>query len=154
MSKVYQEFSKNGNIEIEHSQPRLHIETGAVEGAIQTLETLIIANLEDKIGFTESENLALRVMQFTIHTGLEVSSFELHHGKKPRTELTNILKSNRSYLSDWKTMNVSVPPNQNPIYVAPTEKGELTDQIIMARKRKIPCCPSHTSPNRKPVKNG
>ena len=70
-------------------------------------------------------------MRFTRHTGLKVSPFELHHGRKPRTELTNIVKD-KSYLCDWKTMNVSVAPKQIPIYVARNEE-EVTDQTIMAR---------------------
>ena len=57
---------------------------GAVEGAIETLKNLNIAILEDNVGFTESINRALRVMRYTIHTGLKVSPFELHHGKKNR----------------------------------------------------------------------
>ena len=61
-------------------------------------------------------------MHFTIHTGLKVSPFELHHGRKPRTELTNIIKRNKSYPSDWTTLNLSVPPKQVPIYVARNER--------------------------------
>ena len=34
---------------------------GVVERAIQTLKNLIIANLEDKVGFTENKNRALRI---------------------------------------------------------------------------------------------
>ena len=91
-------------------------------------------------------------MRFTIHTGLKVSPFELYHGRKSTTELTNIIKDNKSYLSDWTTLNVSVPPKQILSYVARNEKGEVMDHIIMARKRKIPFCASHKSPKRRPVK--
>ena len=143
---------KNGNIAKEHSPPRLHTDTGPVERAIQTLKNLIYANLEDKMGLTESMSRALRVMRFTIHTGLKMSPFELHRRRKARTELTNIFKGSNSYLSDWTTLNVSVPPKQIPIYVAQNEKGEVTDHMIMARKRKTPCCASHRSPKRRPVK--
>ena len=100
ISKEYQEFCKNRNIEIEYCTPRIHTGNGAVERAIQTLKNLIIANLEDGIGITESVNRALRVMRFTIHTGLKITPFELHHGRKPRTELTNIVKDGKTYLSN------------------------------------------------------
>ena len=86
----------------------------AVERSKQTLKNLIIANLEENIGLNENINRALRVMRFTIHNGLKVSPFDLHHGRKPRTELTIIIK-NQSYLSDWTTFIVSVPPKQIPI---------------------------------------
>ena len=91
-------------------------------------------------------------MPFSIHTGLKVSPFELHPGRKPRTELTNIMKGSKSYPSDWKTMNVAVPPKEIPIYVARNKKGEVADYIIMARKRKIPCCSSHNSPKGTPMR--
>ena len=104
------------------------------------------------MGFTESVNWALRVMRFTIHTGLKVSPSELHHGRKPRSEYTNIVKDNKSYLSDWKTMNVSVPLKQIPNYVARNERREVTDCIKMTTKKKIACCSSHKSPKRKPTR--
>ena len=50
---------------------------------------------------TESVNRALRVMRFTVHTGLKKTPFEQHHGREPRTELTNIVKDGKTYSSDW-----------------------------------------------------
>ena len=52
----------------------------------------------------ECVNRALKVMRFTTHTGLKLTPFELHHGRKPRTELTNIIKDGKSYLSDWSEL--------------------------------------------------
>ena len=122
---------------------------GAVKRAIQTLKNLIFANLENWIGSTENVNQALRVMRFTIHTGLKVRPFE-QHGRKARTESNNKIIDNESYLSDWKTMNVSVSPKQISIQVVRNEK-DVTDYIIMAREKKIRCCSSHKSPKRKPI---
>ena len=34
----------------------------------------------------------------------------------------------------------------------PNLKGEVTHHLVMARKKKIPCCTSHKSPKRTPVK--
>ena len=61
----------------------------------------MLTNLEEGTDLTESGNQALRLMCFTIHTGLKRTPFELHHGRKPRTELTNIVKDGKTYLSDW-----------------------------------------------------
>ena len=83
--KIYKTFCKNKNIEKEYSPPKLHTDTGAVGRVIKTLKNLIVANLEDMIVLTESRNQALRVKRFTIHVGSEVSPFELHCGRKPRT---------------------------------------------------------------------
>ena len=71
-----------------------------MERAIQTLKNLAKANMENGKNLTESVNQALRVMRFTVHTGLKKTPFELHHGRKPRTELTNIIKDGKTYLSD------------------------------------------------------
>ena len=72
-----------------------------VERAIQTLTNLVIANMEDSQNVTGNMNRALRVMRFTVHAGQKGTPFDLHHGRKPRTELTNINKDGQTYLSDW-----------------------------------------------------
>ena len=87
--KEYREFSKHRNIEIKDCTPGIHTGNGTEKRAIQTLKNLIITNMEDGVSLTESVNRALRVMRFTIHTRLKLTPFELHHGRKPRTELTH-----------------------------------------------------------------
>ena len=89
-------------------------------------------------------------MQFTTHNELKMSIFELHHARKPRTELTNLVKDNRNFLSEWTTLDVSVPRKQIPIYAARSQRGEVTDLIVMARKKNVTCCSSHELPKRKP----
>ena len=106
-----------------------------MERAIQFLKNLFIADQLDKIGLTESINQALTVMRFTMHNGHEVNPFELHHGKKPGTELTNIIKDSKSCLSDLTTWDVSVPLKQIPIYVFRNEERELTDHIVKAQRK-------------------
>ena len=91
-------------------------------------------------------------MRSTIHVGLKVSPFELHRCRKLITELTNIINDTKNYLSDWTTLNFSVPGRQIPIYVAQNEKREVTDHIIMASKSKTLCYTSHKSPKRRSVK--
>ena len=136
VSKEYQEFCKNRNIEIEYCTPRIHTGNGTVERALQTLKKLIIANMEDNTSLTESVNRALHVMRFTIHTGLKLTPFELHHGRKPRTELTNIVKDGKSYLSDWSELSVSASNKPKiPIYVGRDADGDITNHIVMARTK-------------------
>ena len=114
----------------------MHTGNGAVERAIQTLKNLIIANLEDGIGITESVNRALRVMRFTIHTGLKITPFELHHGRKPRTEFINIVKDGKTYLSNWSEMPISAPTRPKiPIYVGRDADGEITNHMVMAKTK-------------------
>ena len=136
ISKEYREFCKSRNIEIEYCAPRIHTRNGTVERAIQALKNLVIANMEDGENLTESVNRALRVMRFTVHTGLGKTPFELHHGRKPRTELTNIVKDGKTYLSDWSELSVLAPKRPKiPIYVGRDADGEITNHIVMARTK-------------------
>ena len=136
ISKEYRQFCKSRNIEIEYCTPRMHTGNGVVERAIQTIKNLIIANMEDGLCLTESVNRALRVMRFTIHTGLKITPFELHHGRKPRTELTNIVKDGKTYLSNWSEMSISAPDRPKiPIYVGRDAEGEITNHIVMAKTK-------------------
>ena len=49
----------------------MHTGNGTVERAIQTMKTLLLANMEQGKNLTESINRTLKVMRFTIHTGLK-----------------------------------------------------------------------------------
>ena len=136
VSKECKEFCQSKNIEIEYSTPRMHTGTGAVERAIQTLKNLIITNLEDKTCLTECVNKALNVMRFTIHTGLKTTPFELHHGRKPRTEQTNIIEDGKTFLSTWSELTVSANNRPKiPIYVTRKGEGEVSNHLIMARTK-------------------
>ena len=92
--------------------------------------------MEDNTSLTESVNRALHVMRFTIHTGLKLTPFELHHGRKPRSELTNIVKDGKSYLSDWSELPVSASNKPKiPIYGGREADGDITNHIVMARTK-------------------
>ena len=120
ISKEYQGLCKNRNFDIEFCTPRMHTGNGAVERAMQTLENLIIANLEDGRGLTESVNRVLRAMRYTIHTGLKVTLFELHHGRKPRTELAIVVKDGKTYISNLvRNACFSTEQTQNTLLCRP-----------------------------------
>ena len=136
ISKEYKQFCKNRNIEIEYWKPKMHTGNGVVERSIQIRKNLIITNPEDAKNLSENVNRALRVIRFTIQTGLKSTPFELHHGRKPRTELTNIIKDGKTFLSNWLEMNISAPSKPKiPVYVGRVADGEITNHIIMARKK-------------------
>ena len=80
--------------------------------------------MEDGISLTESVNRALRVMQFTIHTGLKLTPFELYHGRKPRTELTNTVKTeNHTYLIGQNCLFQQQPDQKFPYMWAVMRTG-------------------------------
>ena len=115
-------FCKKSKIETKYSPLRLHTGTWAVEFSIKTLNSLIISKSRRQCHRPKSMDRALKVMRVVIHTGPQVSPFEPHHGRKPKTELTDGIEDNKSYLCDWTTLNMSVPPNQITIYLARKEK--------------------------------
>ena len=108
---------------------------GTVDRAIQTMKNLVLATMEDGNNLTESVNRA-KVMRFTIHTGRKETPFELRHGRKPRTELTNIIKGRKSFLSVWSELSVSAPNwLKIPLYVGRDADREITNHMVMARTK-------------------
>ena len=109
----------------------MHTGNGTVERAIQTMKYLVLANMEDGNNLTESVNRALKVMRITIHTGLKKTPFELHHGRKPGTELTKTIKFIRCL-----KQSVSAPNRPKiPIYVGRDTDGKITNHMVMARTK-------------------
>ena len=114
----------------------MHTGNGTVERAIQTMKNLVLANMEDGNNLIESVNRALKVMRFKLHTELKKIPFKLHHGRKPKTELPNIIKDGKSFLSNWSELSVSAPKRPKiPIYVGRDADGEITYHMVMARTK-------------------
>ena len=100
------------------------------------MKNLGVSNLEDNLCLTECVNRAIKVMRFAIHTGLKLTPFELHHGRKPRTELTNLVKDGKSFLSDWTELSASAEKKPKiPIYVSRDEEGDVTNYLVMAKTK-------------------
>ena len=84
-----------------------------------------MANLEDNLCLTECENRALTMLRFKMHTGLKKKHFELHHGRKQRTELKNVIEDGESFLSEWSKLSVSNESKSKiPIYVSRNSDGD------------------------------
>ena len=64
-------------------------------------------------------------MRFAVQTWLKRTPYELRHGRKSRTELTNIVKDGKTFLSDWSEPSVSAPVRPNtPIFVGRDADGD------------------------------
>ena len=123
ISKEYIEHCKAHNINRIYGTANLHTGTGLVERTIQSLKNLILANLEDNQNLRESENRALYVLRFTIHSETKKTPFELHFGRTPRTKLSNLKNSN---LVDSKDLSV---------YITRNSTGQITDHLVMSKKK-------------------
>ena len=92
--------------------------------------------MEDGEDSTESINRALKVMWFSIYTGLQKTQFDIHHGRKPRTKLTNTMKDGKSFLSDWSELSILAPNKSKiPIYVGRDAEWEIANYVVMARAK-------------------
>ena len=134
-SREFKTFCEKYKIRIITGLPYMHTATGLVERNIQTLEGLLLANLQDGNGLEESLNRALWVMRFTVHTNRKMTPFEMHFGRKPRTVLTNTLDTRQTLLSNWNDICISENPTKLPVYTMRDKNGNLTDHIVMARKK-------------------
>ena len=79
---------------------------------VKTLDEIttlnILPNIKAGESFGKALDLALGVMRNTPHTRLEKSAFELHFGREPNTELSNMLK-----LNEIKNSQITIPFQQN-----------------------------------------
>ena len=76
-----------------------------VEKAMQTLKNLRKANMVRVIDLTENVNQALRLVRFLKHTELNRTAFELHHGRKPGTDLLSLVLDGKTKSIDLIRQN-------------------------------------------------
>ena len=110
--------------------------------------------MEDISCLTECVNRDLYVMRFTIRTGLKLTPFELHQGRKLRPDITNVIKDEKSFLSNWSKLYVSA--NNRPkisMYISRNGKREVSNHIIMARTKAVERAMTEKSPKKKNLVN-
>ena len=71
-------------------------------------------------------------MRKTPHTRLKKSAFELHHGRKPKTEISNLL--NRDEIEKLTNRSVSAKPDTLQVYSF-SGPGGVSDQLPMKPKK-------------------
>ena len=90
-SNEYKKFCAGENIKRIRCTPNIQTGRGLVEMTIRTIKSLTRANLEDGLTFEESVQLAIKTIRQTPHSKLNMIPFQLHFGRKPRTEVTNMI---------------------------------------------------------------
>ena len=120
-SKLFQNYCTSKYIKIKYGTPYLHTATGLVERGVRTLKELMLTNLKDNKSMNESLDLALEVMRMTPHTRLKKSAFELHFGRKPNTEINNLLGNN---------LNKCISAQPDTLQVYSFTNSEITADIL------------------------
>ena len=121
--KKFRNYCRSKNIKLIYGTPNLHTPTGLVERGVRSLKESMLTNLKDNKSMNESIDLALEVMRMTPHTRLKKSAFELHFGRKPNTELSNLLGTNPN-------ANILANPETLQIYSF-SNKGQMADILPM-----------------------
>ena len=96
-----------------YGTPFIHTPTGLVDWGVRTLKENFLTNIKAGERFGKALDVSLDVMRKTPHTRLKQSTFELHYGRKPNTEISNLLKldmveklANDSVLANPDTLHV------------------------------------------------
>ena len=118
---LFQNYCTSKYITVKYGTPYLHTATGLVERGVRTLKELMLTNLNDNKSMNESLDLALEVMRMTPHTRLKKSAFELHFGRKPNTEISNLLGNNS---------NNCISAHPDTLQVYSFTNSELTADIL------------------------
>ena len=90
--RLFGAFCKRHYIKIIYGTPYRHTPTSIVERGVRTLKENLLTNIKAGERFGKALDMSLEVMRKTPHTRLRISAFQLHYGRKPNTEISNLLK--------------------------------------------------------------
>ena len=85
-----------------------------MERGVRTLKEFLLTNIKAGEKFGRALDMALDVMRKTPHTRLNKSAFELHYGREPSTEISNLL--NTDTLKKLTKTCISAKPDTLQVY--------------------------------------
>ena len=138
-SNEFKKFCNGENIKRIRCTPNLHTRTGLVERTIRAIKSLTRANMADGLRFEDSVQLAIKTKRQTPHSRLNMTLFQMHSGRKPRTALTNLIGKPECLLSNWKrtlTNYISAQPTEMQVFTINDSDGEMADYLVLKDKRK------------------
>ena len=95
--------------------------------------------MADGLTFEEGVNLAIKTIRQTPHSKLNMTPFQMHFGRKPRTAITNLIGRPECPLSNWKktlTNYVSAQPTELQMFTINDSEGEMADYMILNDSKK------------------
>ena len=115
-----------------YGTPYIHTPTGLVERGVKTLKENLLTNIKAGERLGKALDLSLDVMRKTPHTKLKKSAFELHYGRKPNTEITNLLNSDN--LKNLTKDSILAKPDTLQVYSF-SGVGGVSDQLPMKTRK-------------------
>ena len=92
----------------------------------------LLTNIKAGERLSEALDSSLDVMRKTPHSRLKKTAFELHYGRKPNTEISNLLKLDN--LKELTNHSVSAKPDTLQVYSF-NGAGGVSDQLPMKPKK-------------------
>ena len=131
--RQFRNFCKNKLIKLIYGTPYIHTPTGLVDRGVRTLKENFLTTIKAGEPFGKALDLALNVMRNTPHTWLRKSALELHFGREPNTEWSNMskLEKTKSITNDF----ISARPDTLQVYTFSGD-GCSSDHLPMKQKRK------------------
>ena len=109
----------------------MHTRNGAVERSIRTIENLVTTWENDEKYRSSAKSYKI----YNAHR-IIIDTIWLTSRKKPKTELTDIVKDGKSYLSDWSWVSVLSPARPKiPIFIGRGADGKISKKTIIARTK-------------------
>ena len=102
-----------------------------VETAVRPFQSLTRANSEDGLTFEESVLMSIETIKpirQSPHNTLKMTPFQLHHGRRPRTPITNLIGQPACY--------VLAQPAELQVFTIHNSDGELADYLVFNESRK------------------
>ena len=118
-----------------YGTPYIHTPTGLVERGVRTIKNYMLANMSEGKSLGKALDNALHVMRMKKHSVLKKSPFEMHYGRKPRSEVNNLLGLDPNLNITQIDNIISEKPDTIPIYTFNGDGGS-TDQLIMRSQKK------------------
>ena len=130
--RTFRNFCKKHYIKLIYGTPYIHTPTGLVERGVRTLKDNLLTNIKAGERFGKALDLSLDVMRKTPHTKLKKSAFELHYGRKPNTEISNLLSLDN--LKNLTKNSISAKPDTLQVYSF-SGVGCVSDQLPMKTRK-------------------
>ena len=130
--RTFRVFCKIHQIKLIYGTPYIHTPTGLVERGVRTLKETLLTKIKAGDKFGKALDIALEIMRKTPHTRLKKSAFELHYGREPNTEISNML--NLDALKTITNSCISAKPDTLQVYSF-SGAGGASDQLPMKTKK-------------------
>ena len=114
------------------TKPLLLRDAFSVERGVRTLLENLLTNIKAGESYGKALDISLDLMRKTPHTRLKKSAFELLYGRKPNTEISNLL--NLDEIGKLSKHSVSAKPDTLQVYSF-SGAGGVSDELPMKPKK-------------------